>query len=62
MEKDSTNWLGRDLRENPFCPIEKEVIPSTSSNLDGIDQNVLYINLVLKPLGGIKQKYKFEGQ
>jgi len=41
---------------------EKEVIPSTSSNNSGIDQDILYINLVLKPLGGIKQKYKFEGQ
>lgn len=39
---------------------EKEVIPSTSSNSEGIRQNILYINLELKPLGGIKQKYKFK--
>ncbi|MGM0518243.1 MAG: LPS-assembly protein LptD [Campylobacterota bacterium] len=39
---------------------EKEVIPSTSINQRGIKQNILYIQLQLKPLGGVKQKYEFE--
>ncbi|MGP2655799.1 LPS-assembly protein LptD [Malaciobacter sp. WC5094] len=39
---------------------EKEVVPSTSTNTEGINQNILYLNLELKPLGGIKQKYNFK--
>lgn len=41
---------------------EKEIVPSTSSNTNGIDQSIVYINLFLKPLGGIKQNYKVKGQ
>ena len=39
---------------------EKEVIPSTSTNQEGIEQNILYLQLELKPLGGVRQKYEFE--
>lgn len=42
---------------------EKEIIPSTSlTNNDGISQNILYIQLELKPLGAIKQKYKLKNR
>jgi LPS-assembly protein len=39
---------------------ENEIIPSSSSEPDGIDQRIVFLNLILKPLGGIKQKYKME--
>jgi len=39
---------------------EKEVVPSTTTNSNGIDQKILYMQLELKPLGGVKQKYKVE--
>ncbi len=39
---------------------EKEVVP-TSSTLDtSTIQNIVYMYLELKPIGGIKQKYKYE--
>lgn len=42
---------------------ENEIIPSsTSTSDDTIEQRVLYLNLKLKPLGGVKQKYKFENK
>ncbi len=41
---------------------EKEVVPSTTTNEDGYKQNILYVQLKLKPLGGVKQKYEFEGR
>ncbi|GGD33650.1 LPS-assembly protein LptD [Malaciobacter pacificus] len=37
---------------------EREVVPSTAQNSTSIDQEVVFINLELKPLGGLKQKYK----
>lgn len=40
---------------------ENEIVPSSSSSDDdGIDQRIVFVNLILKPLGGIKQKYKME--
>ncbi|MBU0925324.1 LPS assembly protein LptD [bacterium] len=40
---------------------ENEIVPSSSSSEDdGIDQRIVFVNLILKPLGGIKQKYKME--
>ena len=36
---------------------ERERVASTSSS-EGIDQKIVYFNLILRPLGGIKQKYK----
>lgn len=40
---------------------EKEINPTTSiSSNDGIKQKFLYIQLELKPIGGVNQKYEFE--
>ncbi|QKF77574.1 LPS-assembly protein LptD [Arcobacter defluvii] len=44
---------------------EKEVIPETRYNdltnkYDSKEQEIIFVNLILKPLGGIKQKYKME--
>ena len=40
---------------------EKEIVPTTSTQLDdNLKQNIVYMQLQLKPLGGIKQKYKIE--
>lgn len=39
---------------------ENEIIPSSSNEPEGIDQRIIFVNLILKPLGGIKQKYKME--
>jgi LPS-assembly protein len=39
---------------------ENEIVPSSSINPEGIDQKIFFVNLILKPLGGIKQKYKME--
>ena len=39
---------------------EKEIVPSTSTSSEGINQTIVYLNLELKPIGGVKQKYKIE--
>ena len=39
---------------------ENEILPSSSTNPEGIDQRIFFVNLLLKPIGGIKQKYKME--
>lgn len=39
---------------------ENEILPSSSIDPEGIDQRIFFVNLILKPLGGIKQKYKME--
>lgn len=42
---------------------ENEVVPSSRINDESyaaIDQKIVFINIMLKPLGGIKQKYKME--
>ena len=39
---------------------ENEIVPSSSSEPEGIDQRIIFVNLILKPIGGIKQKYKME--
>lgn len=42
---------------------ENEVVPSTRINdesYDAIDQKIIFVNVMLKPLGGLKQKYKME--
>lgn len=36
---------------------EKKVIPSSSLTSDSKDQNIVYVTVLLKPIGGIKQKY-----
>ena len=57
---------GISLNINDSCwnldlKYENEIVPSSSSNNnDGIDQRIVFVNLILKPLGGIKQKYKME--
>ena len=59
------NKQGISFNINDSCwnldlKFENEVIPSSSTNLDGIEQRIIFVNLMLKPLGGIKQKYKME--
>ena len=39
---------------------EKKIVPSTSTSSEGINQTIVYLNLELKPIGGVKQKYKIE--
>lgn len=39
-----------------------EIIPSSSTNYAAIDQRIVFVNILLKPLGGIKQKYKMENK
>ena len=39
---------------------ENEVVPSSRVNYEAIDQKIIFVNVMLKPLGGIKQKYKME--
>ena len=39
---------------------ENEVIPTSSYDPTGIEQRVVFVNLILKPIGGIKQKYRME--
>ena len=39
---------------------ENEVVPSSSTNYEVIDQRIVYVNVILKPLGGLKQKYKMD--
>lgn len=40
---------------------EKEIVPSTtSSNDNSLNQEIVYMQLELKPLGGLKQKYKID--
>lgn len=46
------NCWNLDLR------LEKEILPTSSINPDGVNQRIVYVNLLLKPVGGIKQKYK----
>ena len=39
---------------------ENEVVPSSSSDPKGVEQQIVFVNLILKPIGGLKQKYKME--
>lgn len=39
---------------------ENEIVPSSRLNYEAIDQKIVFVNVMLKPLGGIKQKYKME--
>ena len=44
---------------------ENEVVPSSRINdesYEAIDQKIIFVNVMLKPLGGIKQKYKMENK
>jgi len=55
---------GINLNINDKCwnidiKYEKERVASSSST-SGLDQKIVYFNLTLKPLGGIKQKYTVE--
>ena len=36
---------------------EHEILPTSSRYINGKDQKIVFVNLLLKPLGGIKQKY-----
>ncbi len=48
------NCWNLDLR------LENEIIPSSSTNKDSVEQKLITMTLLLKPLGGIKQKYRME--
>ena len=57
---------GLNLNINDICwnfdiKYERERV-ATSSSSDGSDQKIIYFNLELKPLGGIKQKYELENE
>jgi LPS-assembly protein len=39
---------------------QNEIVSSSSSTSDGTDQKVFFVSLLLKPLGGINQKYEIE--
>lgn len=39
---------------------EDQIKPTSSTNSDGIEQQIVYVTVLLKPLGGIKQKYKMQ--
>lgn len=59
------NRQGVSLNINDSCwnldlRLEKEVVPSSSVNYESKDQEIVFVTLILKPLGGIKQKYKME--
>ncbi len=59
------NKQGINLNINDYCwnldlKYEREIVPSTSSTSEGIDQKIIYMNLELKSLGGLKQKYKID--
>jgi LPS-assembly protein len=44
---------------------ENEIVPTSrldSSAENGIDQKIIYATVLLKPLGGIKQKYKMQDE
>ncbi|QKJ23128.1 LPS-assembly protein LptD [Poseidonibacter lekithochrous] len=61
------NKQGFSFNVNDKCwnldfKFEKEIIPSTSTNTNSVDQDVIYVNLILKPLGGLKQNYKVKGR
>lgn len=50
LNVDDSCW-NLDLR------FEKKVIPSSSLTSDSKDQNIVFVTVLLKPIGGIKQKY-----
>ncbi|WP_122893030.1 LPS-assembly protein LptD [Arcobacter peruensis] len=57
--KQGINFNINDACWNFDIKYERERIPSTSTS-SSIDQKILYFNLELKPLGGIKQQYELE--
>jgi LPS-assembly protein len=43
--------------------LENEVVPTSRlyySDEKGIEQKIVYVTVLLKPLGGLKQKYKMQ--
>lgn len=59
------NRQGINLNINDSCwnldlKYEDQIVPTSSLNSDGIQQQVIYATILLKPLGGIKQKYKMQ--
>jgi len=42
--------------------LEKTVIPTVSTTTNSRKQDIIYVQLMLKPLGGIKQQYKIKGE
>lgn len=63
LKENIRNKQGLRFNINENCwsfdvKLEKEIIPTTENNATtAIQQNVVYFQLQLKPLGGIKQKY-----
>lgn len=39
---------------------ERDIKPVSSTYIDGVDQRIIFATILLKPIGGIKQKYKIE--
>ena len=64
LKENIRNKQGISFNINENCwdfniKLEKEIIPTTTDNnlTTAVQQNVVYFQLQLKPLGGIKQKY-----
>jgi LPS-assembly protein len=60
--KQGVNFNINDKCWNFDVKYEKERVASSSNSTSGLDQEIVYFNLILKPLGGIKQKYTKEGE
>lgn len=59
--KQGINFNIDDSCWNLDLKYEREIVPSSTSSDDaGIDQQIVYMELELKPIGGIKQKYKMD--
>lgn len=59
------NRQGVGLNINDSCwnldlKYEDQIKPTSSTNSTGIEQKIVYATILLKPLGGIKQKYKMQ--
>lgn len=59
------NKQGIGLNINDSCwnldiKFENEVVPSSSYSSTGVEQRVFFVNLLLKPIGGIRQNYRLK--
>lgn len=68
LQEKTRNRQGIGLNIDDSCwnldlRFENEIVPTSrldNSAENGIDQKIVYITVMLKPLGGIKQKYKMQ--
>lgn len=59
----SKQGLKFDIYDNCWnlaLKFERQVVPSTTNDDKSIDQKIIYLNLELKPIGGINQQYKIK--